>query len=769
MLKEYTKHIKVQLSYRNHLHGFIQKVILLQLLGINGRLDTCMTKGIDVLRIVQQLKKIGRSRVSTLAKTYSTILDSSFTKNVSLFFALIVSFSIIFPFSHGSAITYVCPNHIGSMFKMAIDVADGLTLYGQTYSQYGPIPTWIQAIALSIFGRNVIVSAMTTMVFALANIFVLQCVWNRILPYSYVVIAIILQAIIQPDISLPWPNAYLAFFSACTLFAIISYLEKSSVKKLFFAGLCTAAGILCRQQGIMVFLFVFICLLFLLNQPHKTIYNKILAAFWYFLGTSLPIATYLLYLQSKHMLVDFYKQTILIIPIAYTSGNLSILDHLKGLINNFFAPDRLFFISLWGIIALICSCYMLILMFKNSLNNPTGRALFLCSGFALIGLLNAYPLPDDFRYALGMAPATGVIIYLLYTTFSIIKAPLRLICVLLVLYILFNPAIVYFNTHYHDSMRLLKKGTLEGYIKINVPSEIAGTYHTVENVQFYTKLDKLLNQYMKLYPNTSFISLGVEPLFLTFVPHNKNAHQMPFLWWSKTGSMHDNGRNNTINALLYPDYFAKLQDFIAHNKPILYTYGQPIKGYKPIFENTGGVGFPLYWANQWIARPIVSIQAPIDRANHFLASTDSTEFFTAPERVIISKILSNASNQVHTIYPIENVFDSRLDSFISYTSNVSFELTLNLQLLKPYLVSKISLYPRGGYEKVLPRYLMISGSLDGTNWHPIIASFTDTINATQTGSVFTFNPEKLHFLKISMKSLDQGKEQCVQIAEIILN
>ena len=140
-------------------------------------------------------------------------LDTPCLRRVALVVAFAFSYSIIFVFSYSSALTYVCPNHIGSMFKMAVDVADGLALYGETYSQYGPLPTWIQASAISVFGRNVIVSAMTTMVFACATLVLLGWRWKRVLPLGYVAIAIVLQAIIQPDNSLPWPNVYMGFFS----------------------------------------------------------------------------------------------------------------------------------------------------------------------------------------------------------------------------------------------------------------------------------------------------------------------------------------------------------------------------------------------------------------------------------------------------------------------------------------------------------------------------------------------------------------------------
>ena len=808
---------------------------------------------------LRKLKDFGETCNSQLMR-----LDTPLVRWLSIFGALAFSYSIIFALSYFDALTYVDPNHIGSMFKMAIDVLEGYTLYGQTYSQYGPVPTYIHAAAIFIFGRNVIVPALVTMVFACATIFLLQRVWSRIIPFPYVVITIVLQAIIQPINSFPWPNGYLAFFAAGTLLAVVSYFEMPQVHKLIIAGLCTAAGVLCRQQGIILFPFVFLCLLFISRSSHQNLRQKAVASFWYFLSSFSPVAIYLLYLQSRHMLIDFYKQTLLIIPVAYTSGNLSLIDHLEKLLANFFLPEKTFFVSLWYIFAVICVCYMVALFLKNSFKDTKSRVLFLCSGFALIGLLNGYPLPDNFRFAHGMAPATGVVVYLLYMAFS--KAPqlIRYICVLTIVCLTFSPTIVFiYNIGYsrvaaarhgftgsfefqvgnlyhslsqqgmddnarkqiqvaipvpassqalpdnllsnqsvlkqfisaqygehsdsvqnflnsfqsklssnHPLKTYKSEFTQNGCVKLSAPLEIAGTCHSAEDEQFYTKFDKMLKQYKKLYPDTSFISLGVEPLFPTFIQHNKNGHQLPFLWWSKTGTMYDGGEKNTINALLYPDYFEKLHGFIVQNKPLLYTYGQHIDGYKPIFENPGGTGFPVPWANQWGVRPIVSIQAPEDRAEKFLASTNPAEFFTAPKRIVITNVSGKTSAQLQPEYTLNKLFDSRSDTFMSYTSLTPFSLELDLQLQEPSVVSKMTLYPRAGFEKLLPRSVYLSGSIDGVKWETIAINDYQSLyqeGVAQPGSAFSFNPQKIKFLRINTNSSTYENVPYVQIAEIVLD
>jgi hypothetical protein len=48
-------------------------------------------------------------------------------------------------------------NHDGVMFKPALDVAEGRILFKESYSLYGALTIIIQATALTIFGKYLIV------------------------------------------------------------------------------------------------------------------------------------------------------------------------------------------------------------------------------------------------------------------------------------------------------------------------------------------------------------------------------------------------------------------------------------------------------------------------------------------------------------------------------------------------------------------------------------------------------------------------------------
>ena len=45
-------------------------------------------------------------------------------------------------------------HHDGILFKPAIDVASGLSLFRDTFSQYGALTTYLHATALHLFGKH---------------------------------------------------------------------------------------------------------------------------------------------------------------------------------------------------------------------------------------------------------------------------------------------------------------------------------------------------------------------------------------------------------------------------------------------------------------------------------------------------------------------------------------------------------------------------------------------------------------------------------------
>ena len=75
------------------------------------------------------------------------------TEQFRIFFLFITILAITFYFAHLDPDWH----HDGIMFKPAVDVASGLSLFKETFTQYGALTTYLQAGAIALFGEHLIV------------------------------------------------------------------------------------------------------------------------------------------------------------------------------------------------------------------------------------------------------------------------------------------------------------------------------------------------------------------------------------------------------------------------------------------------------------------------------------------------------------------------------------------------------------------------------------------------------------------------------------
>ena len=159
-------------------------------------------------------------------------------------------------------------------------------------------------------------------------------------------------------------------------------------------------------------------------------------------------------------------------------------------------------------------------------------------------------------------------------------------------------------------------------------------------------------------------------------------------------------------------------------------------------------------------------QAPVDRADR-LASTDPTGFFSVPEKLMISKVSGEASAQPDPLHPVETLVHPRIDSFMSYMSGTPFQLRLNLELKKPGVVVEGTLYPRAGFEQLVPRYISISAAWTAGRGCRLRRRLS--MVSVQRKLVPCFrSSHTFKFVRLVMNSLEYSKTQ-VQISEVILD
>jgi hypothetical protein len=114
--------------------------------------------------------------------------------------AALLTAAILYPM----AIRGVDPHHDGLVLKAAWDVASGQTLFRDTFTQYGPLSTWIQAGALAVFAKSLLTLRLLTVFAAACAAGLLFRLWSHFLTRGWAWLAWALWILLAPEYSKYW-------------------------------------------------------------------------------------------------------------------------------------------------------------------------------------------------------------------------------------------------------------------------------------------------------------------------------------------------------------------------------------------------------------------------------------------------------------------------------------------------------------------------------------------------------------------------------------
>jgi hypothetical protein len=135
-------------------------------------------------------------------------------------------------------------HHDGLMFKPALDVASGQTLFKDTFSQYGFLTTQIQVGFLLVFGKRLaVIKLATVLMYGISAAFLVSA-WRTFLSLPLTLFAYVLWLLTayfysQELIFHAWSSVYCLAFQAAALFFLIQSVR--TARPALWAGLCGAA------------------------------------------------------------------------------------------------------------------------------------------------------------------------------------------------------------------------------------------------------------------------------------------------------------------------------------------------------------------------------------------------------------------------------------------------------------------------------------------------------------------------------------------------
>lgn len=472
-----------------------------------------------------------------------------------LIFVLTGVFASIF------SILSIDPHHDGILFKPALDVANGLTLFKDTFTQYGALTTWIQSWGLYFFGDFLIVIKLVTAFFYALSGVALWFLWRNIISEFLSTVSCLLWLILSPYLlsySMPWSSVYALFFQTCSTLFIVNYVKSGKKSSLLMSGILASLVFWCRQP---VGFFHFIALVLFISI--WAIGERFSLKKWFAdvaimtTGSVLVSFSFLLWIYSNGALYDWWLQSIKF-SFAF-GGSFGGGFQLSKLVSVFF-PYPLNSHNagyIWNIFPIICLIVFIQKIFPRLFKVErfsTVDAQVLAIVIVALGSWHQYfPFPCLNHSFWAASPMVGILVFFIRSIFySVENTCQRNLYTIGIVLIVFG---VDFKNRVPAIVRFYRLPRIE----ISEPKVLRGMRVDIESARLYSDIDNHLESYFKLHPNKVLINATTDALFLTFSDRMRNFHPAYVKW-------------GIIWSSVYPDYRSRLKEYVENERPLVFVY-----------------------------------------------------------------------------------------------------------------------------------------------------------------------------------------------------
>lgn len=536
---------------------------------------------------------------------FSSIITSARLKYPKIYF-LIFIFIFTFIVSSYFFIIGADPHHDGILIKPAIDTVEGKILFRDSFTQYGALTTYLQALAILIFGKYLIVIRLLTSFFYGMISVLLWIIFsrliNRLLNTFFCVIWIFLAPFYLNSSLLPWSSVYALFFQLLALYFLIIFIEKKIFLYLFLTGVSVGLTFWCRQTVgvfLLILIIIFIMFLkFLLKSNFRSLLKSIVLFISGFLSISL---VFIIWFLISNSLKDWWLQTIMF-SIQFNSQRMSLYGTIGFLLKCLFVAgyNYSFIWQLFPIVNLIIFFGYLAKLFKKRTLDKKEIIILSMVFVSFASWLQYYPGPDAGHAFWAATPMIGLTVYFVWKIIEILTNLiyikirnhqknkviyqnkesksiyfLKISAALIILLLLFSNNIV---ERIKTGFNRLEKNQ----ILINSPKVLKGLQFNNDDAIKYYKIGKIIENFTEEFKGINVITTTGDALYLTFQENNKNFSPMYVDWGS-------------YNLSLYPGWREKLNNYILEKKPIIVM----VRGnfYADYFEIYG-------WDNFFISIPV---------------------------------------------------------------------------------------------------------------------------------------------------------------------
>ncbi|MBP5532061.1 MAG: hypothetical protein J6Y54_08570 [Lentisphaeria bacterium] len=141
-------------------------------------------------------------------------------------------------------------HHDGVMLKPAVDVAAGKVLFRDTFCQYGALSVWMQALAVKLFGGELIVIQLLTVLFYGGIAVLSDRIFRRFLSFPFRLVNLALFWGMAPFYIVPmhpWSSVYALFFMLLSTEFLLRFIDREYWSSSALAGVFAACAFLARH------------------------------------------------------------------------------------------------------------------------------------------------------------------------------------------------------------------------------------------------------------------------------------------------------------------------------------------------------------------------------------------------------------------------------------------------------------------------------------------------------------------------------------------
>ena len=210
-------------------------------------------------------------------------------------------------------------HHTGLMYKGALDVTNGKILFSETFTQYGALTTYIQALFLLLFGKRVTSILLATALFYALDYLLLYRISRRFLSRTLSLAGTVITVFLAPFyfenwFFHPWSSVFAITFLLLSLDFLLLAFEKGKRSSFLFAalsGACASLSFWCRQPvGMVTVLAGILCIAFLALCQRKTRRSLFVLLGVFLAGVAVGILLLLIPIAAMGAMKDFVRQSL---------------------------------------------------------------------------------------------------------------------------------------------------------------------------------------------------------------------------------------------------------------------------------------------------------------------------------------------------------------------------------------------------------------------------------------------------------------------------